>query len=447
MSSAITSRSALPPPSPEPPLLRAQPPAFWAKPPAVPKAMPPHVRPDSVASAPERLIEQNATNIADFAAGAAAAPHAIVQAYEDAAKANGALADNVEKTLANWSTQTISERQSAIKDLAKLAKGERTLGERLAGGAHGDSAGARLLADQLDSANQAARFLDGVKAPLDAIARSAGRSAGATVDRAVAAAPGVLRGPLGTLASKAKAAVGSAYNNWSSSADKAINALPPAIRSDGTDLAVKLRSAAKADTAIAEAAGKSLVRKGADIIGASVGDFTKVGSSEAASAETLSKGLLKNGVGVLRDVPLVGAALTVASTAVDVASGKSVADASVANVAGTVAGDVVTNVAGDAAAAAGIGTDAAAAGAGLGIGEIAADAAVVAATGPVGLAAVGAVALGVGASYLATKALESKTGQAIINGAAHDAATVGKDIGKGAVAAAHEVSDLIASIF
>jgi hypothetical protein len=104
MTAAIASNSASPVSPPKPPT------PLFAPPPAVPKATPPNLKSDSVVSNAARLVKQNATNIVDSATGVASAPHAVVQAYADAAKASGALADKVEATLANWSTQTASQR-------------------------------------------------------------------------------------------------------------------------------------------------------------------------------------------------------------------------------------------------------------------------------------------------------------------------------------------------
>jgi hypothetical protein len=341
------------------------------------------------------------TSLAGLGHGFTSVPGIVSHSFKDAAKTNEMLLKGVRDLANDWPDKTPAARQSGIDALERTAAGK--------------SAAVRQFTAELTAENTLPRLVYSVGAPVDRLVSSIGNALSSRVGTALDALPARIQIPMRGIVNRFQGRIAGAYDGLKSSITEPLNRLSPALEGKAGALTGSLDTAIEAD----QARAGGVVRSASRVIGATPGEAAQYVHLDGA-ASALEK------VPLLRDTPVVGLALAATGSVLD--AGKVGApDSIVANFGSTVAGSAIGSVAADAApsllAAAGIGDTGAEL---LGL---------AAATGPAGLAVAGGVVIGAAATYGIYKAIESKPGQEIVNGAAHGVEAVGRgtvEVAKGA---------------
>lgn len=323
-------------------------------------------RPDEGVFSLAAWAKEEWSTVAVAAHGMASVPGVVSKAWEDAAKTNAGFAQSIRTTIEHWGSETAAARQSAIDGLAQAAAPV--------------SKTASNVARDLGQAN---------RLPL-------------AVEKSVEIA---VRGlPEGTQL---------ALKDIARTATSRMRELPTPIETRARDAAHALDVAATAQNAKASTTIGSLSARIGKTLGQAHGQLT----GAADGGKILSK------LPALADTPVVGVLLTGAAIVNDVHAGKSLANASIANVAGTLLGTAVGAAVTEGLASS-IGAAAIADGTAASLGAAAA-------AGPVGWAVAGGVIASVGVGYGIYKAVESKGGQDIVDGAVQlDRAKIQRGLGE-----------------
>jgi hypothetical protein len=330
--------------------------------------------------------------VTSVAHGLMSVPGIAARAYADAAQTNATLGKAIDSTVTTWTQQSAAARSAAIDDLKAAAR--KT------------SSTASAVADSLEHANRLPLAVEKAASGANDVLHIAGSAANKAVDSAIASAPKALQAPLGAVARSLGSAVTNGYAATTHAAksmyDHTVNTLPGDVEKTAGRAVTALETTATAQSQKATGA----LTKTSAFIGKTVGSFTEEGAlRDGAIAKAVAR------TPGLSETPVFGLLITGAATGLDVAGGKSVADATVANVGSTLVGtaagaavtDGLTSVIGSAA-----------------IADVAADALGVAAvSGPVGWAVAGGVIAGAAVGYGVYRAVESKPGQDVIDGLTH----------------------------
>jgi hypothetical protein len=294
------------------------------------------------------------STVAGAAHGLASVPGVVSKSWQDAAKSNEDLAKTIDSTLSHWQEQTASQRQGLIDGLSAAATPISTT--------------ASSVARDLSQAN---------RAPL-------------AVERAVA-------GVIGTVSADAQAPL----RKIAAGVGRAMSTLPAPVENRARAGAQALTAAASAQSAKAS----TTVGAVSELVGRTVGKAHGLLTGNTEGSTVLDR------VPLLRDLPVAGAVLTGAAVVADTRSGKSLADATVANVGATLVGTAAGN-----AVTAGLASfvDSAAI-----ADETAAALGAAAAAGPLGWTVAAGVVTAAAVGYGVYKAVESKPGQDVVDGVAH----------------------------
>jgi hypothetical protein len=368
-------------------------------------------------SSVEHWSEKNWGPVAGFAHGLASVPGLVGREWSEASKINAKIASKTEHLASDWDKTAASARASAISDIDSTA--------------HGASVAAEHAVAMMRDANRVPLFIErnaGVVAQADRSIVRVASTAKAAVSDSIERGPQLLRAPLHWLAGKAEQSLSHQYDRVKSAA-KQFAADSNRLSSESE---TSLHTLARGFKSVSEEQGANAER----FIARS---SRLIGTTLSEKASVIEK------VPVLRDVPIVGAALTGAGIVAD-AHEHGWGDSIVANVAQTAVGTAVTSGVADTLA----GTFASA---GLADGGATALGAV-AATGPVGWALAGGVAAGALAGYGVYRAIESKEGQHLIAGAEHGAeaaatgvAHFGEKSWHETKSIAHDIGHTFSSIF
>jgi hypothetical protein len=271
--------------------------------------------------------------------------------------------------------------------LADWAKSEWT---SLAGAAHGLASAPGIVSQAwLDASATNARFAARITDAVESWDRTAPAARQAAID-SLSKDAASLSPAAGAIAAELD------HANRAPLSGAPDGALPTGIAARASDVARALADAAGAQSGRASSALHAVSR----LVGASPADVER-------RAERLTHAETGFSLGsVIKHTPYVGMALTAAATVHDSAS-VGAADATVANVGGTLAGEIAGELATTAlrGVAGGVIADAGSAALGAAI-----------ATGPAGIAVVGGVVVGAAVGYGIYKAVESAPGQAAVHG-------------------------------
>jgi hypothetical protein len=314
------------------------------------------------------------STVASAAHGMATIPGVVAQSWQDAAKTNTHLATTIRATDDHWATDAASVRQKAIDGLEKAAAPV--------------SKTATAVAHDLGQAN---RYPLTVEKSIDAAQRRL--------------PPGV------------KHVV--KYVTTARNSDRL--KLPAQVEARARTAAEALDVAAAAQAAKASTTVSSV----SALIGKTVGQLHGDLGGKSGQAKLLAK------IPALANTPVFGVGLTAIAIANDVKGGKSLADAAVANIGGTLAGTAVGSAVTEGLTAS-VDAAAIADGAAAGLGAAAA-------AGPVGWAVAGGVVAGVAVGYGVYKVVESKPGQDVIDGVTR---LDSNKVGQGLAEARSDVLDL-----